>query len=179
MLFSKLKLDGAFLIEPQRIIDDRGFFARTWCEREFVHHGLNPRMAQCNLGFNKHCGTLRGMHYQISPCNETKLVRCTMGAIYDVIIDLRKESSTFAEWLAVELTAENRKMLYLPENFAHGYLTLTDNTEVFYQVSEFYAPENERGIRWDDSTIGIKWPEERPAYISIKDKSWPNFSHEM
>jgi len=178
MIFRPLKLDGAFLIEPERLIDDRGFFARTWCKREFEDRGLNNSIAQCNLGFNKHRGTLRGMHYQVAPHTEAKLVRCTMGAIYDVIIDLRKKSSTYTEWLAVELTAENRKMLYIPENLAHGYQTLTDNTEVFYQVSEFYDPEYERGLRWDDPIIEIKWPEETPVLISIKDRNWPDFFYE-
>lgn len=175
MIFKETSLKGAFIIEPERIRDHRGFFARAWCKKEFEAHGLNPRLVQINLSFNKNRGTLRGMHYQTAPHEEAKLFRCTRGAIYDVIIDLQPESPTYLEWLGVELTADNRKMLYVPENFAQGYQTLTDNTEVFYQVSQFYSPESERGVRWDDPAFGIKWPETDNLMISEKDKNWPDY----
>src|SRR6266487_3389064 len=159
MIFIETTLKGAFIIEPERLEDERGFFARSFCRKEFEDHGLNPNLVQCSISFNKKKGTLRGMHYQISPHAEAKLVRCTMGAIYDVIIDLRPHLPTFKQWIAVELTAENRQMLYIPEGFAHGFQTLTDNTEVYYQMSQFYYPEYSRGVRWDDPAFGIVWPE--------------------
>ena len=157
MIFTETKLNGAFIIDIEPREDERGFFARSWCEDEFQSHGLNPRLAQCNISFNKKRGTLRGMHYQVAPFAEAKLVRCTMGAIHDVIIDLRPDSPTFKQWISVDLTAENRRALYVPENFAHGFQTLRDNTEVFYQMSEFYHPECARGVRWDDPAFGIRW----------------------
>lgn len=174
MIFSETKLKGAFIIEPERLEDERGFFARTWCQREFEAHGLDPHLVQCNISFNKKRGTLRGMHFQVSPHAEAKLVRCTMGAIYDVILDLRPDSPTYKRWLALELTAENRKTLYIPKGLAHGFQTLADNTEVFYQMSEFYHSESARGVRWDDPTFGIEWPIV-DATISGKDKGYPNF----
>ena len=146
------------MIDPEPIEDSRGFFARTFCRKEFEAHGLNPDLAQCNISFNKEKGTRRGMHYQAKPHEEAKLVRCTKGAIYDVIIDLRSNSSTFRQWTAVELSAENRRILYVPKGFAHGFQTLEDNTEVFYHMSEFYDPEYSRGIRWDDPEFGVMWP---------------------
>ena len=158
MIFTPTPLAGALIITPEKIVDERGFFARIFCRREFEARGLNPNLVQCNISFNKKKGTLRGMHYQLAPHAEVKLVRCTAGAIYDVIIDLRSESITYKQWYAAELTAENHKMLYVPEGFAHGYETLTDNTEVTYQVSEFYSPESERGIRWNDQAFSIVWP---------------------
>jgi dTDP-4-dehydrorhamnose 3,5-epimerase len=158
MVFTETKLKGAFIIDLEPIQDERGFFARTWCKKEFEAHGLNPNLVQCNTSFNRKKGTLRGMHYQTAPYEEAKLIRCTMGAIYDVIIDIRKESKAYMQWFACELTAENRKMLYVPEGFAHGFQTLEDNTEVFYQMSESYYPEYSRGLRWDDPAIAIKWP---------------------
>jgi dTDP-4-dehydrorhamnose 3,5-epimerase len=158
MIFTEAKLKGAFIIAPERSEDNRGFFARTWCEREFKDNGINTKVAQCNISFNKKKGTLRGMHYQVAPYEEAKLVRCTMGAIYDVIIDLRTESETYKQWISVELTTENRKMIYIPEGFAHGFLTLMDNTEVFYQMSKLYTPEYAKGIRWNDPALGINWP---------------------
>ena len=175
MIFKKFHLKGAFVIELEKIEDNRGFFARAWCKREFEAHGLNSRLVQCNLSFNRYRGIIRGMHYQGTPHEEVKLVRCTSGAIFDVIIDLRRESPTYLEWIGVELTAENRKMLYVPENFAHGYQTLEENTEVVYQVSQFYSPESERGVRWDDPTFAIEWPETGNTKISEKDKSWPDY----
>ena len=173
MIFTETKLKGAFVLEPERQEDERGFFARTFCQKEFEAHGLNPRLVQCNISFNKKKGTLRGMHYQAAPYEEAKLVRCTMGAIYDVIIDLRPQSPTYKQWIAEELSAENRKMLYIPGGFAHGFQTLEDNTEVFYQMSGYYAPEHATGVRWDDPTFGIKWPPERERLILLKDQDHP------
>jgi dTDP-4-dehydrorhamnose 3,5-epimerase len=174
MKFIQTKFIGAFLIELQRAKDERGFFARSFCRKEFEMHGLNPAVAQCNTSFNHAIGTLRGMHYQLEPCREVKLVRCISGAIHDVIIDLRPTSPTYRGWEGFELSAENRRALYVPESFAHGYLTLADNTEVFYQVSEFYSPDYERGIRWNDPAFMIHWPI-TPRIISSKDASHPNF----
>lgn len=175
MKFTETKLKGAYIIEPKLITDERGFFARSWCQKEFTERGLNPNLVQCNISFNLKKGTLRGMHYQAKPHEEAKLVRCTMGAIYDVIIDIRSESPTFKQWVAVELTAENRKMLYIPEGMAHGFQTLLDNTEVFYQMSEFYHPELAGGVRWDDPVFQILWPEFNTRVISEKDLSYPGF----
>ena len=158
MIFTETKLKGAFVIDLEPIQDERGFFARTWCRKEFEAYGLNPDLVQCNISFNKRKGTLRGMHYQVAPYEEAKLVRCTLGSIYDVIIDIRKESKTYMQWFACELTVENKKMLYVPEGVAHGFQTLADNTEVFYQMSEFYQPKYSKGIRWDDPVLDIKWP---------------------
>jgi len=172
MKFVEPILQGAYLIMPDLLEDERGFFARTFCRREFEAKGLNPDIIQCNISFNKKRGTLRGMHYQVGPHGEAKLVRCTAGAIYDVIVDLRAESPTFKQWIAVELTAENHKMLYIPERFAHGFQTLNDNTEVIYHHSAYYSSENERGLRFDDSGLGIAWP--LPvAVISDRDKNHP------
>lgn len=175
MLFTKTYLKGAYSIDVERRMDERGFFGRSWCQQEFEAHGLNPKLVQCNISFNKKRGTLRGMHYQAAPFEEAKLVRCTMGALYDVIIDLRPDSDTFKQWLAVELTAENRRALYIPEGFAHGFQTLTDDTEVFYQMSEFFHPECALGLRWDDSAFRIEWPMET-LIISEKDKNYPAWS---
>jgi dTDP-4-dehydrorhamnose 3,5-epimerase len=174
MIFTETELSGAFLIEPERRQDDRGFFARTWCQQEFEAHGLGTQWVQCNLSFNNQKGVLRGMHYQIAPYAETKLIRCTMGAIYDVIIDLRPESPTFRQWLAVELTADDRRMLFIPAGFAHGFQTLADETEVFYQMSQFYAPEYARGVRWDDPAFKVSWPAEQ-RIISERDRGFPDF----
>jgi dTDP-4-dehydrorhamnose 3,5-epimerase len=174
MIFSETKLKGAFIIDVEPREDERGFFARSWCENEFKQHGLNSRFAQCNISFNKKRGTLRGMHYQVAPFAEAKVVRCTMGAIYDVIIDLREDSPTFKQWLSVELTAENRRALYVPEDFAHGFQTLVDNTEVFYQMSEFYHPECARGARWNDPTFGVEWISV-PRVISKRDNEYADF----
>lgn len=174
MFFQGTKLKGSYIILPEKREDERGFFARTWCQKEFEAHGLVSRVAQTNVCFSKSRGTLRGMHYQVAPCEETKLVRCTRGAIYDVVIDLRPQSPTFKQWMGVELTAGNYKMLYVPENFAHGYQTLEDNTEVIYLVSQFYSAESERGVRYNDPAFGIDWPLEVQV-ISDKDESWPDF----
>ena len=171
MEFIVTKLKGAYIIDLELKQDHRGFFARTFCAQEFAIHNLKPAVVQCNLAFNYSKGTLRGMHYQVSPATETKLIRCTQGAIYNVIIDLRPESKTYLQYIGVELTAKNRRALYVPEMFAHGYQTLTDDTEVTYQVSEYYTPNRERGLRYDDPLIGIEWP--MPiSEISEKDTNW-------
>ncbi|PSF38658.1 dTDP-4-dehydrorhamnose 3,5-epimerase [Aphanothece hegewaldii CCALA 016] len=172
MKFSETKLKGAYIIDLEPRQDERGFFARTFCANELETHGLKPVVAQCNLSFNYQKGTLRGMHYQTLPATETKLIRCTQGAIYDVIVDMRPESFTFLQHIGVMLTAENRRSLYVPEMFAHGYQTLTDEAEVIYQVGEFYTPGCERGLRYDDPLLGIKWPLS-VSKISAKDATWP------
>lgn len=175
MRFTETVLQGAFIIDVEPVVDERGLFARTWCQREFEAHGLKARWVQCNTSFNKRQRTLRGMHYQAKPYEEAKLVRCTMGAIYDVILDLRPESATFRQWLGVELTAANRRMLYIPEGLAHGFQTLVDHTEVFYQMSEFYHPEGARGVRYDDPAFAIGWP--LPVtLVSYKDLAYPWWS---
>ncbi|MGQ9870769.1 dTDP-4-dehydrorhamnose 3,5-epimerase [Leptodesmis sp.] len=174
MIFTETQLKGAFIIDVELLADQRGAFARTFCAKEFEQHGLKPTIAQCNLSFNYKTGTIRGMHYQVPPAAETKLVRCTKGAIYDVIVDLRPDSPTYRQHIGVELTADNRRALYVPELFAHGYQALTDGAEVVYQVGEFYTPGYERGLRYDDPAFGISWP--LPVtVISEKDASWPLF----
>ena len=174
MRFIATKLEGAVIVEPERIEDERGFFARTFCRKEFEAHRMNPDIVQCSISFNRRRGTIRGMHYQAAPNQEAKLVRCTRGALYDVIIDLRPDSATFKRWLAAELSEENCRMLYIPEGFAHGFQTLRDETEIFYQMSEFYAPEQARGVRWNDLAFGIEWPIEA-AIISETDRRRPDF----
>ena len=174
MIFTETKLPGSFLIEPESLTDERGFFARTWCQREFAAHGLEPRLAQCSVSLNLRRGTLRGMHYQARPCTEVKLVRCTQGALYDVILDLRPGSATFQHWVAFELDARNHRLLYIPAGCAHGFQTLQDETEVFYQISEFYAPERARGARWNDPAFHIEWPLADPI-LSARDRAWPDF----
>ena len=174
MIFTETKLKDSFIIEITPYQDERGFFARAWCQKEFLQHGLIPHLAQANISFNHKKGTLRGMHYQLAPYAESKLVRCTRGAIYDVMIDLRRDSPTYKEWVGVELSAENRKMLYVPEGFAHGFQTLTDNSEVMYQVTQFYTPGFEQGTRHNDPAFGIKWPLE-VSVISPKDQNWADY----
>ena len=174
MIFTETKLKGAFIIEPERLEDERGFFARTFCRKEFEAQGLNPNLVQCSLSYNKMKGTLRGMHYQVAPHQETKLIRCTMGAIYDVMLDLRPNSPTYRQWVSAELTGENRLTLYVPEGIAHGFQTLQDHTEVFYQMSEFYNPECARGLRWNDRQFGIVWPHTERV-ISARDQAYPDF----
>ena len=171
MKFNKTAILGAYIIELEKVGDERGFFARAWCQKEFREHDLVARFVQCNLSFNKRGNTLRGMHYQSAPLEEVKLVRCTRGAIFDVIIDLRPESSTFLKWIGVELTSDNYNMLYIPEGFAHGYLTLTEEAEVFYQVSQFYSPGHERGVRWNDPVFGSDWPIDGDVVISENDNN--------
>lgn len=174
MLFTATKLPGAFLISLRTIDDDRGFFARGWCGEELALHGLAPNMAQMNVGFSHKRGTLRGMHYQLPPHAEGKLVRCTRGAIFDVIVDLRRDSPTLGQWVGAELTADNRLMLYAPEGCAHGYLTLADDTEAYYLTSSPYAPSAARGVRYSDPAFGIAWPEP-VAVISEADDRWPDY----
>jgi dTDP-4-dehydrorhamnose 3,5-epimerase len=174
MRFQPLDLAGAWVVDLEPVEDERGFFARTWCQRELAEHGLETGLAQGSLSFNHRAGTLRGMHWQAPPCAETKLVRCTRGAIYDVVLDVRSESATFGRWAAVTLSAENRRALYVPRGCAHGFQTLDDNTEVHYLISEFYAPARARGVRWDDPRFGIRWP--LPVtVISAKDQNYPDF----
>ena len=175
MTFIETNLNGAYVIEIQKLEDTRGFFARTWCKNEFDSRGLISYLMQANISFSKKKGTLRGMHYQIAPNQESKLVRCTKGAIYDVIIDLRPNSLTYKQWLGTELTAENYKMLYVPESFAHGFQTLENDTEVIYQVSQFYAPQSERGVRYNDPAFGIKWPVDVQV-ITDKDNNWADYA---
>lgn len=175
MRFTETRLRGAFIVEPERLADERGFFASTWSSAEFEERGLSPRLVQCNLSFNMRRGTLRGMHYQAAPHAQAKLVRCTAGAVFDCIIDLRGGSETFAQWVAVELSAENRTQLYVPEGFAHGFQTLEDGTEVFYQMSSVYAPGSAAGVRWDDPAFGIVWPEAAERVINERDRTYPDF----
>ena len=158
VIFTQTQLKGAYLIDLERMEDERGYFARSWCQREFLAHGLEAKVVQCNLSFNKKKGTLRGMHFQLPPYAEAKLVRCVRGGIYDVIIDVRPDSSTFLQWLGVELTADNGRILYVPKGFAHGFQTLNNDVELFYQMSEFYTPAYARGVRWDDPLFHITWP---------------------
>jgi dTDP-4-dehydrorhamnose 3,5-epimerase len=172
--FVETRIKGAFIVDIERLEDARGFFARSWCQREAGAYGLSPQWLQCNISFNKEKGTLRGMHYQGAPFEEAKLVRCTRGKIYDVLIDLRPESPTFKQWFGTELSAENRRMLYIPEQMAHGFLTLEDDTEIFYQMSQFYDPESARGVRWNDPAFGIRWPA-AIRVISDRDRNYPDF----
>lgn len=172
MIFTETELAGAYIIDVDKKADNRGFFARSFCAKEFEGVGLKPTVAQVNLCFNPTKGTLRGMHYQVPPATETKLVRCTRGAIYDVIVDLRPDSPTYLQHVGVELTADNHRSLYVPEMFGHGYQTLTEDAELVYIVSEFYTPGCERGLRHDDPALSIEWP--LPiSLISEKDSSWP------
>ena len=174
MIFSPTQLDGVCLIEPERLSDARGFFARTWCQRDFEAHGLSAKLAQCSVSFNAQRATLRGLHFQATPYAEAKLVRVTRGAIYDVALDLRAESSTYLQWFATELSADNRRMLYIPEGCAHGFQTLTDEAEVCYQISENYVPDASRGVRWDDPAFGINWPLSDPS-MSDRDRHYPDY----
>ncbi|HSE41939.1 MAG TPA: dTDP-4-dehydrorhamnose 3,5-epimerase [Acidobacteriota bacterium] len=174
MIFSETELKGAYLIEPERKEDNRGFFARTYCVNEFKEFGLNTNLVQCSISFNKKKGTLRGMHFQIAPYEEAKVVRCTKGEIFDVIIDLRPNSKTFKKHISAVLTEQNRKMLYVPEGFAHGFQTLTDNAEVFYQMSQLYSPDYARGVRWNDPVFGIVWPQDDRIIIE-RDRNYPDF----
>jgi dTDP-4-dehydrorhamnose 3,5-epimerase len=172
VVFTETKLSGAFIIDLERREDERGFFARAFCQNEFADHGLNPVIAQANVGFNRQRGCLRGMHFQYPPAAETKVVRCTRGAVLDIIVDLRPESPTYLEHVSVELTADNHRAIYIPERFAHGYQALEDETETSYQVGEFYTPGVEGGLRYDDPALGLTWP--LPvSVISEKDSAWP------
>jgi dTDP-4-dehydrorhamnose 3,5-epimerase len=174
MKFLETKILGVFEVHLEPICDERGFFARSWCREDFQSHGLNPSLAQSSVSFNTRKGTLRGMHYQAVPHQEAKLVRCTRGAIYDVVVDLRPQSPTFKGWTGATLTAENRQMMYVPEGCAHGFLTLEDATEVFYQISEPYHAESGRGVRWNDDAFRIAWPASVEV-ISDRDRGYPDF----
>ena len=174
MIFTETKLKGAFIIELEKLEDERGFFARTWDQKLFEENGLNSRIVQCSISFNKLKGTIRGLHFQIPPHEEAKLVSCIKGKIFDVIVDLRSSSDTYKKWFSIELNDQNKKMLYIPEGFAHGFQTLEDNTLVYYQISEIYSPEHARGVRWDDNTFQIEWPLKKTV-ISKKDSSYQSF----
>lgn len=174
MEFKETKLKGAFLVRQKKIADERGFFARAWCQDEFRQQGLNPQMLQLNTGFSHRAGTLRGMHYQEAPHAEAKFIRCTRGAVYDVIVDLRRDSPTHGEWVGVELTADEGTMLYAPEGFAHGYQTLADNAEIYYMTTALYAPHAAKGVRYDDPAFGIVWPI-AVTVISAQDRNWPDY----
>jgi dTDP-4-dehydrorhamnose 3,5-epimerase len=173
MIFRDTELQGVFIIEPEIIEDERGFFACSWTTDDFQKRGLNPRLMQCNISFNKQKGTVRGMHFQRKPHEEAKLIRCTRGAIYDVAIDLRPGSPTQYKWVAAELTSDNHRLLYIPEGFAHGYQTLTDSAELFYQISEYYHPESAGGVRWNDPVFDIKWPLPLTK-IAERDSTYPS-----
>jgi dTDP-4-dehydrorhamnose 3,5-epimerase len=174
MTFHESKISGAFEIEPELKTDERGYFARTWCKKEFELYGLSSQLVQCSISFNVHAGTLRGLHYQVAPHAETKLVRCTKGSIYDVVVDLRRESPTFKNWIGVVLTGANHRMLYIPQGCAHGFLTLEPESEVFYQMSEFYNLEAVRGVRWDDPAFQVAWPK-KVEVINERDRTYPDF----
>lgn len=174
MIFEETILKGAYILEIKKLTDERGFFGRSWCANELRQYNLKTDIKQANVSLSEKKGTLRGMHFQLDPYQETKLIRCTRGAIFDVIVDLRKNSPTYLQWIGVELTADNYKMLYVPEDFAHGFVTLQDNSEVNYLVTQFYTPGAEAGIRWNDPAINIQWPV-TPTVISLKDASHPNF----
>ena len=174
IIFTRTKLEDVIIIGTENHVDHRGVFARTFCQQEFEANGLNARIAQCNISFNARKGTLRGLHYQEPPFSEVKLVRCTRGSVYDVIVDLRRQSPTFKEWIGVTLDAEFRNMVYIPEGCAHGFLTLEDNSEIFYQMSAFYSPGSARGVRWNDPAFQINWPGDA-AVISERDSSYPDF----
>jgi dTDP-4-dehydrorhamnose 3,5-epimerase len=174
MLFTETRVKGAHVVDLERRADDRGFFARAWCQKEFQIQGLTARLTQVNVSFNRRKGTLRGLHFQLPPYQEAKVVSCTQGAIYDVVVDLRRDSPTHLQWAAVELTAGNRRMLYVPEGCAHGFQTLADHSELLYLMSEFYSPEHARGVRYNDPSFGITWP--LPAEcLSEADRAWPDY----
>lgn len=173
--FKETALKGAFVVEPERFEDERGFLARSFSEAEFAALGAGVPLVESNISFNTKRHTVRGMHYQRAPHAQAKLVRCTAGAVYDVIIDLRPDSETYARWVGVELTAENRLALYVPEGFAHGFQTLADATEVFYQMSSYYAPQSAAGVRWDDPAFRIEWPATRGVIINERDRTYPDF----
>jgi dTDP-4-dehydrorhamnose 3,5-epimerase len=175
MKFAETRLAGVYVIDLERIADERGFFARTWCRKELESHALETDVSQCSVSFNARRGTLRGMHFQADPYAETKIVRCTMGAIRDVVLDLRPGSSSFGQWVGVDLTADNRRMVYVPHGCAHGFQTLVDATEVFYQITPSYVPEAARGVRWNDPGFTIEWPLPDPI-LSDRDRSYPDFA---
>ncbi len=175
MIFHEVEIEGAYWIEPEKLADERGFFARSFCRTEFEEHGLNPKVAQCNISGNLRAGTLRGMHAQLSPYQEAKLVRCTRGSLFDVILDLRPESSTYLRHFGLELSALNHRMMYVPEGVYHGFITLVDDTEVFYQISQEYVAKAGDGVRWNDPVFGIEWPRE-VVVINERDANYPDYS---
>ena len=175
MIFTETHLKDAYIIDLKKIEDDRGFFARAYCQNEFAEHNLQLNWVQANQAFSKKRGTLRGLHFQDAPYAEAKLMRCIRGAMFDVIVDLRSDSPSYLQWLGVELSAENRRALLVPEGFAHGYLTLEDNTEAFYPTSQFYTPQAEGGVRWNDPAFGIEWPFVDNLIITKKDQNWPDY----
>lgn len=175
MIFRETAIRGAWIVDVEPVADDRGLFARTFCAREFEAHGLCVNWVQCSVSFNQRKNTLRGMHYQSAPAEETKLVRCTKGALFDVIVDLRRDSSTFRQWVGVELTEQSRRTIYVPAGCAHGFQTLQDDTEVFYQISAFYEPSLARGVRWDDPAFNIAWPKADLRVMSDRDRSYADF----
>jgi dTDP-4-dehydrorhamnose 3,5-epimerase len=177
MIFRETMIESVWVIEPERYEDERGFFARTWDVEEFARRGLTGRLVQCSVSYNRRRGTLRGMHYQATPHEEAKLVRCTAGSIFDVAVDLRTDSATFRRWVGTELSAENRLAMYVPEGCAHGFLTLTDASEVTYQISEFHAPDAARGVRWNDPAFEIDWPAD-VLVVNERDRSYPDFAPE-
>lgn len=176
MRFTETELRGAYVVELERREDERGFFARIWDPHELGEHGLDTRLAQASVAWNERAGTLRGLHFQAAPHAEAKLVRCTRGALYDVVVDLRPDSETFKRWVGVELAEDDGRMLYVPQGFAHGYQTLVDGTEALYLISEFYVADAQRGVRWDDPAFAISWPETRTRIVSERDRSWEDFS---
>jgi dTDP-4-dehydrorhamnose 3,5-epimerase len=176
VIFEPTIIPGAYIVDLEKREDDRGFFARSWCRKEFEAHGLNPQIAQANVSSNRHRHTLRGLHFQAAPHEEDKLLRCTRGAIHFVVVDLRRDSPAYKRHFSAELTAPNYRMLYVPKGCANGYLTLEDDSELLYLISQFYAPGFERGLRWNDPALGIAWPAAEPAVISEKDMSWPDFT---
>lgn len=175
MEFIETKLNGVYIIESSTPTDERGSFMRSFCRKEFLEHGLAGDFVQCNLSYNNRKNTLRGMHYQEAPFGEGKLIRCVRGGIYDVIVDIRRESSTFGEWLSVDMSSENKRAVYVPAGLAHGFLTLMDNSDVLYQMTEYYYPSAAKGYRWNDPFFKIDWPNLTPPIISEKDNSYPDF----
>ena len=175
MIFTETEIKGAYVVEPELLTDERGFFARSFCKEEFREKGLETEIVQCNISYNKRSGTLRGMHYQTPPFEEAKIVSCVRGSIYDVVVDLRRDSSSYCQWFATELTEHNFKMVYIPKGCAHGFQTLEDDCMVYYQMTEFFHPECARGVRWDDPVIGILWPH-LATIISEKDRNYPDHS---
>lgn len=175
LVFEPAPLAGAWVVAPDPRTDERGFFARAFCQREFAAHGLETGLVQANVSGSRHAGTIRGLHYQVAPAEETKLMRCIRGSVWDVVVDLRPESPTFGQWFGTELSADNRRQLYVPRGFAHGYQTLVDDAEMFYLVSAFHSPEHERGIRWNDPAFAIDWPVRDSLHLSPKDRAWPDF----
>ncbi len=179
MRFTPTALHGTYVLEPETKPDDRGYFARAWCEKECAANGIDFRIVQCNLSFNRRANTLRGMHYQAPPHAEAKVIRCTRGRVYDVLVDLRPDSPSFRKWVAYELTPENRLALYAPAGLAHGFQTLEDESELFYLMSAFHHPESARGVRWDDPAFGIKWPDCANRLLCDRDRSYPDFTPEQ